>query len=789
MTMTSHTPETKGPRPIAAASVVGAGLVLAFALERGLGWSSAAHIGDAAAILVASLAGPWWALVAAAVVAVPSVGTPGVYSTAVVAALAAGLLGRLRHFATPAVTIVWLASGTLMQELGLAGAARQRDVLALAGAAMVAALAADTAVLSSAVRRFFGVRVAPRHVASHLAVPFVAVCAGLVVVYGLTRAPFHSEEYPPLALLVASLGTLVAEVAGERIAVLLDRARDGERLVSPDATPDEIHEVRELAETIASWRHEAAAQREALGARLEEREAAYAQLLELSESLEERLHLRGVEVEQRSYLLSLSQRHYREAVEHATDIIFELDLQGRFVSINAAGERFYGRTAASLEGRAWGSTLAAGADAREGFQTVFDALTAEGTYDANTVHVVSEGEIRLLRTELELVRDEEGLPVSVSGRARDVTELTELQQQVGEMSREMQRLDERSRRRLREVNALLGAARVLNSELEIDQLLQHIIESAATYLVAESGFIGLVDDGALSLRWYWRASGASWVDLVGPGVERGVTQIVLETRRPYLCANAHEDPNTDKAFTERFGVRSMLVFPIFSQSSELLGAMALHNFPLADASAAHDDLSLDSSDTRFLEGLADIASAAIQQSRLFDQVRKQAETDPLTGLYNRRAFDERFGLEIERALRFRRSFALILLDIDHLKVVNDTYGHPIGDAAICTVADVLAARMRRHDFAARIGGEEFAVILVEGRADTAGVVARSLLEALRRREVPRAGQVTASLGVAVFPDDAANRDDLFRIADEALYDAKRSGRNRVVVAGDAQRQD
>jgi diguanylate cyclase (GGDEF)-like protein len=321
---------------------------------------------------------------------------------------------------------------------------------------------------------------------------------------------------------------------------------------------------------------------------------------------------------------------------------------------------------------------------------------------------------------------------------------------------------------------------VLNSELEIDQLLQHIIESAAAHINAESGFVGLLDEGALSLPWYWRSSGASWVDLEGPGVESGVTQIVRSTRRPYFCADALGDPNTDKEFTRRFNVRTMLMLPVFSQSSELLGAMALHNFPVPGAEGTGDEPALDPSDMRFLEGLSDLAAAAIQQSRLFEQVRQQAETDPLTGIFNRRAFNQRFDAEIERATRFNRTFALVLLDIDHLKIINDTYGHPIGDAAICTVADVLQSRLRRHDFAARIGGEEFAVIVVEAKTDTAVSVARSLLENLRKKDVPRVGHITASVGVALFPDDGRTREDLIHLADQALYHAKNTGRNRSV---------
>jgi diguanylate cyclase (GGDEF)-like protein len=96
------------------------------------------------------------------------------------------------------------------------------------------------------------------------------------------------------------------------------------------------------------------------------------------------------------------------------------------------------------------------------------------------------------------------------------------------------------------------------------------------------------------------------------------------------------------------------------------------------------------------------------------------------------------------------------------------------------VADILQGRLRRHDFAARIGGEEFAVLVVESRAEVAVSVAKSLLEGIRRRDVPRVGHITASLGVSTFPEDASTRDDLIRLADEALYMAKNRGRDRVV---------
>jgi diguanylate cyclase (GGDEF)-like protein/PAS domain S-box-containing protein len=742
------------------------------------------RLGSFAGLYVASLRGPWWGLGVAAVAAAPLYATPDRLVAEVAAAGVAAWAVRRGQFVTPTNALFWLLGGLALQAVWAGGTGWVASAFAAFASGLLAALVADALALLPAATAH--TPVAPRAFGAHVTFPLAVAATAPATAVGLVLGPSSYAVVLATALAGAIGAVAAGQALGARLAQLLARATDEGEADAPSRPLADLADVGELRGRVRRERAELRTRVEDLEHSLADRETAYNQLLRLSESLEERLQLRGVEVEQRSFLLSLSQRHYHDVVAHATDIIFNLDLVGRFAEINAAGERFFGRDRGVLEGRYWHETLAPGYDGGhagpEGMQSIIDKLHEAGTFEATTVHAAARGEIRLLRTRLELTRDEDGLATGVTGQASDVTELTGLQEQVQELGVSLQRLQAQSRRRERQMNALLGATRVLNSELEIDQLLQHVIETAAGQISAESGFVGLLDEGALALRWYWRASGASWVDLEGPGVERGVTQIVLETRQPYLSSNAAEDPNTDKEFTSRFGIRSLLVFPVFSQSTALLGALALHNFPLADATTHGEDLSLDPADTRFLEGLADIASAAIQQSRLFDQVRRQAETDPLTGLYNRRAFNERFALEVERATRFNRTFALLLLDIDHLKRINDTYGHPIGDAAICTVADVLQGRLRRHDFAARIGGEEYAVIVVEGKNDTACSVARSLLETLRRRDVPRVGHITASLGVAIFPEDGATLDDLVEVADEALYAAKNSGRDRVVSA-------
>jgi len=171
----------------------------------------------------------------------------------------------------------------------------------------------------------------------------------------------------------------------------------------------------------------------------------------------------------------------------------------------------------------------------------------------------------------------------------------------------------------------------------------------------------------------------------------------------------------------------------------------------------------------------------------FRRVASQATTDSLTGLANRGSFDEELALEWRRAHRIGDSVALVLLDLDDFKQVNDTYGHPAGDAVLRTVGEVLGSGVRQIDLAARYGGEEFVVLVPESDLKGAAQLAKRLRLAVSkaRTELPdgRLLKVTASLGVAV-KGDLASAEELVAAADEALYEAKRAGKNRV-VAGEA----
>ena len=166
-----------------------------------------------------------------------------------------------------------------------------------------------------------------------------------------------------------------------------------------------------------------------------------------------------------------------------------------------------------------------------------------------------------------------------------------------------------------------------------------------------------------------------------------------------------------------------------------------------------------------------------------DTCEEAAFTDHLTGLANRRRFERQLEREMARTARYDHPFALLMLDIDRFKEVNDTFGHEAGDEAIRRLAKTLQEGIRGIDMAARVGGDEFAIILTETTLGRATEVAERLRLAIREAEIPGVGTITISLGAAEAPSCAQSVRELLALADAMLYEAKRRGRDRVVQAG------
>jgi len=183
-----------------------------------------------------------------------------------------------------------------------------------------------------------------------------------------------------------------------------------------------------------------------------------------------------------------------------------------------------------------------------------------------------------------------------------------------------------------------------------------------------------------------------------------------------------------------------------------------------------------------LRTVANQVAVAVNHAALFAQIQQQALTDSLTGCYNRRSFEMQLDKDIQMAKRLNQPLSLIMLDLDRFKHLNDTAGHDAGDEALRLLANCFRQELRAVDSAARFGGDEFALILPQAYADGAMVVAERLRERIEKINVPGFGNITSSIGIATFPFHANSRAELFRAADDALYAAKRAGRNRVVLS-------
>jgi diguanylate cyclase (GGDEF)-like protein/PAS domain S-box-containing protein len=189
-------------------------------------------------------------------------------------------------------------------------------------------------------------------------------------------------------------------------------------------------------------------------------------------------------------------------------------------------------------------------------------------------------------------------------------------------------------------------------------------------------------------------------------------------------------------------------------------------------------------ETGAVRGFVVVARDMTERKRMEDELKQLAIVDPLTGAFNRRHGLARLAVEFDQRARSGQSCAVLMLDIDRFKSINDTYGHDAGDVALCAIARICKAGLRTVDMLARWGGEEFLILLPDTDTEAAVVIAERLREAVATALVPVSGhasiEVTISIGVAAPVNDDPR--DLLRRADEALYAAKAGGRNRVVSA-------
>ena len=333
-------------------------------------------------------------------------------------------------------------------------------------------------------------------------------------------------------------------------------------------------------------------------------------------------------------------------------------------------------------------------------------------------------------------------------------------------------------------------AQLLQSQTEREMAVNHISSAIRSSLDLTSVLQTAVDEIGRTLNarrcviMTWKA-GDERFDNISEFLSRGAPSIkeqelcwtnndlarkMSETMGPVVC-----DPNLmdDVERSPNASLLPSVAVPII-YDDKLAGILAVEDYS--------SDRIWDYDEIRLMETVADQLSVAINHAYLFHKVKELATTDGLTGLLNHRHFQERLQHEINISIRFDKPLSLILLDLDHLKRINDTYGHRAGDAAIKHIARAMLSVLRNIDVAARYGGEEFVAILPSTDIEGARTVGERLRQAISAEPVAEVGTVTASIGIATFPIHASTREELIEVADRAMYVAKNSGRNRVCTA-------
>jgi diguanylate cyclase (GGDEF)-like protein len=268
----------------------------------------------------------------------------------------------------------------------------------------------------------------------------------------------------------------------------------------------------------------------------------------------------------------------------------------------------------------------------------------------------------------------------------------------------------------------------------------------------------------------------TWADEImndRPSFGQGITGWAVEHREPLLVNQAHLDPRVQVVpGTPPDEPEALITIPLVARDS-IQGALNIYRLG-EDARFTEEDFEL-------AKRFGDAAALALDNAQIRETLELQAQTDSLTGLYNHRYFHERLRSELTRATRSHDSIAVLMLDIDDFKRVNDVYGHGAGDQVLVALADVLRGSLRLSDVVCRLGGEEFGIIMSSCQAGDALALAERLLERMREESFEPAGSLTLSIGAAHGPEHATNPRELVACAEAAMMTAKARGKKQAVL--------
>lgn len=337
------------------------------------------------------------------------------------------------------------------------------------------------------------------------------------------------------------------------------------------------------------------------------------------------------------------------------------------------------------------------------------------------------------------------------------------------------------RRQVKRLSLFHEVGKALFSTLDLQKILQTIMEKISDLLQPDTWSLLMLDENTQELYFEIAiGSGADKLRDVRLKMGEGVAGWVAQQGQPLLVENVANElrftPKLDELTHTQ--ARSVVSVPIKSRD-HVLGVIELVN-ALGKPSFGAEDIPI-------LKSLADYAAIALENARYVQRIHELTITDDCTALYNARHLNFVLDTEIYRSTRYGYEFSVIFMDLDHFKQVNDVHGHLVGSKLLWMIGDSVKAHLRMIDYAFRYGGDEFVVLLPQTSKENSLMVVRRLRDLLTGHvyfaEEKMNIRVTASFGVASFPEDGRSRKELLRKADEAMYVVKNSTRNNIALAG------
>jgi diguanylate cyclase (GGDEF)-like protein/PAS domain S-box-containing protein len=463
-----------------------------------------------------------------------------------------------------------------------------------------------------------------------------------------------------------------------------------------------------------------------------------------------------------------NEEQFRALFELAPVGIARLDVQGRFIDCNRALIQMLGYQIGELEGRPI-AELTHPDDAAEAAAALQELV--EGRREA------SHAERRYFRRDgapiwtdvtASVVRDAAGHAQFVIATIENISERKEAEEALRLTNQRLTGWVTELEQRNREIDLLREMGEMLQACKGADEAYGVIERMARQLFASGSGSVCVMANGTSMLETV-----AAWGEPESERLFSGDECWALRRGRPHVV----QDPQLGlicRHMSRPLG-EGYLCVPMMAQN-ETIGLL---NLTLPEAGRPSE------ARQRLAATVAEHVSLSLANLRLQERLRGQSIRDPLTGLFNRRYMEESLEREMRRAGRGRHPVGILMLDIDHFKGFNDTYGHEAGDALLREVGAILQRSIRGEDIACRFGGEEFALIMPEASLLDSAQRAEQLREAIRglnihHRRQPL-GQVTISVGVAIYPDHGPTGDAVLRAADAALYQAKARGRDRVAI--------